>query len=642
MESATTEPTVEESPFYKNYFDYLLVKPRLDNLIGDWSYYRTRALENRNARYIKLDPEELRQKGAIQQSETMIPIRTIDTNIKREKADAMAFLNSANRLAYFHCIDDPNIDCRQLESDFTKGLTYTDWYIDYDRHYDGAALHGWDSMEVVYDESKPLHVAIEQIGFDKLIYNPKVRNIQDSSFLLMEKQVTALNLQSMIDESGFDARQIELILRPDTSGNGKRNDDRVYTIYKVYFKYDNCVYVGWYSRETGAQDWIKAPEHLRCGILVEIPKLNTTPSIGASILGQSSVASDPILNENQGGNIDAPISLPVPQDCIASNVPGYWERKLVNYPIFRYTYLEDEQQCINDKVGRAFLDLPQQEANTAITSGYVNRTIKSSDVYATWKTDIDEHYKLEEVVLENGVILPPIEFFHMPAPDPEALRGLQYLSSVNAEATGKIASSVANREDSRKTAKELSLAEQEQSKISSTSLATYNDFIRNIYTFAWLIVQAQALANRVKLSLKPLTTVDANQIPSTVWVNDTDLIKLNFDVRAAGEIDVLQKNVLINSMQQDWPVVQNTPIAQPFLEDYVRLRYPLRADYYISVMKQGDPGKAVAKSLLGIITAAEKDPQQMMNPSPENRNQMAGIINAAMNYVNPPQQGPSK
>jgi hypothetical protein len=166
------EQTTEEAKTIgSDLFDYMKAKPRLDAVIGGWGPFKEKAINRRNARYVNVDVSKMRAEGKLKPNETMIPMRVIDSNIERSKADAMAFLNSSHRLAYFRCVDDPLQDTRQLETDVTKGLTYEGWYEAFDSHYDGAALHGWDFIEVVYDTSKPLHVGFEHVGCDKLMFN---------------------------------------------------------------------------------------------------------------------------------------------------------------------------------------------------------------------------------------------------------------------------------------------------------------------------------------------------------------------------------------------------------------------------------------------------------------------------------------
>ena len=55
-------------------------------------------------------------------------------------------------------------DIERLESEITEGLRYKGWINPYFSVTDGAQLHGWDSVEVVYDEKKPLQVSLNMLA----------------------------------------------------------------------------------------------------------------------------------------------------------------------------------------------------------------------------------------------------------------------------------------------------------------------------------------------------------------------------------------------------------------------------------------------------------------------------------------------
>ncbi len=173
MENVLESPAAEPIIGAEDFFDYEKAKIRINDIIDSWATEVKDTESRRNERYIDLDVEALRKSGTIQEDETFIPNRVIDTNISRELPEFLAFLKQSNRLAVFTCISDPNTPTDNLERDFTKGLTYQGWYKDFKRLIDGASLHGWDSIEVVFDETKPLHVGFEHIGHDKLFYSRK-------------------------------------------------------------------------------------------------------------------------------------------------------------------------------------------------------------------------------------------------------------------------------------------------------------------------------------------------------------------------------------------------------------------------------------------------------------------------------------
>ena len=610
-QATTDQPAVEV--VVPDLMDYQKAKVRIDKLITSWNGIKDQAKSRRLERYINLDVKQLRASGEIDEDETFIPQRIIDSNILRDKADAMNFLNASKRLAYFRCIDDPTVDARQLETDVTKGLTYEDWYKTFDRHYDGAALHGWDSIEILFDASKPLHVSHEHIGHDKLFFSLEVENIQDSELVVREYQFTSMRLESFVTELGFEKTVVDTMLQKNQDA---KRDDSKFVCYKVYFKLNKCVYIAWHTKESQVNNWLKAPEKLRCGIL-QPPAPVPPPSIGSGMmLGNTPNAS--IMPEPQFTEADVPL-----------------------YPIFVWVYRDDEQEAITEHKGRGFLDLPQQEAVTALTTAYVNGSIRAANVYASPKEDNGENaHKLEELTLENGTVVPtPIEFFNMPYPDPGMLQGLQFLDMANSKQTGKMAVAVSNRKDSRKTAEELSQASGEQQKLTSVNLATYSEYLRKILNFSWIIIQSQALAGTIQLCTKEViepTLMVPGQAPlgqTTKRTNNVELISKTFDVRAAGDVDVIQAELTINAFMQDWPVMQGIPgLSLVFLEEFIRLRYPLYAEKFIAAMKAGDVAKQLIQQLL-IVLQGSLQPEEIKAIGPGGQKQLQDLVMNAQAYI---------
>ena len=609
--------TTTENSVGSDLFDFTKAKPRLDALISSWSTLQEQAKKNRDVRYVNLDVSKMRASGELMPNETMIPIRVVDSNIEKTKSDAMAFLNSSHRLAYLRCVNDPLQDTRQLETDLTKGLTYEGWYNAFDAHYDGAALHGWDCIEVVYDESKPLHVGFEHVGFDNLIFNNKVSDIQDSPVVIRRyPNITASVLEDM-KAFGFSPEVVDSLLARRAD---KFKDDAVFTVYKVLFKVKRCVYVAWYSKDNESRDWLRAPEMYFVGI--KSPLSTPQISIGADVMQQTSNATNSEFS-----------SLPNVQSSQAPIEP------IDIYPIFMWMYKADEQAEIVNHKGRGFLDFPMQEASTALASGFVNSVVKGSGVYTCPAKENDEstNKRLEEVSIEPDTMLPgPVTFFSPPMPDSSVLQALQYLDVTNSRQTGKIATAVSNRKDARKTAEELSQAKAEEQKATAAYLATYSEFLRQLYSFSWRIVQSQALAGDIVFCPKRVPTDPNSVIPQPeTWTNDIETIAKDYDIRPAGEVDVVQRNQKMADFQQDWPVLQNTPIAQLFLEDYIRLRYPLDADKYIAALKAGNPAKALVQSLLTTLQGALQ-PEEIQALGPEGQQKLQGIVTQAQQFLASP------
>ena len=90
-------------------------------------------------------------------------------------------------------------------------------------------------------------------------------------------------------------------------------------------------------------------------------------------------------------------------------------------------------------------------------------------------------------------------------------------------------------------------------------------------------------------------------------------------LREAGDVDVLQRAEILQNMMQDFPVIQNTPLALKFLSDYMRLRYPGDLGrQYSDALLQGDPKKQLIMQLNGALQAAIK-PEDLANMNPQEK-----------------------
>jgi hypothetical protein len=607
-------------------FDYAKAKIRINRIISAWTNFKDAAIRRRKARYIDLDVEKLRDSGEIEPDATFIPQRVIHSNIERDKADAMAFLiGNGDRVVVFDCVDDPTQDCQNLDSSFSRGIKYKGWYRQFAKHYDGASLHGWNTIEVLYDESKPLKVAFEHVGFDRLYFNIEVENIQDSEIVIREYKLSSMRLQEFTQEFGFSEEQVNLLLQVEK--DSAKKDQQTFTIFKIYFKYQKCVYVSWFSKEGAVTDWLKPVDKLKCGVRKQtLQQPIETQSIGEGISSMT------------GGQANPSNVLPMPS-------PTYvWQdQEVENYPYFLLVAEDDEQECITDHKGRGFLDKPLQEAITAITTAYTNGLSRSTNVFASPKEDNGESSEIKdlEIPLVNGTILSrAIMFYNMPAPDVSTLTALQYLNQQNAQQQGKMDTAVSNRKDARKTSTELQLANQETQKITSINLADYAEFLRETFDFAWQIVRSQALEGNIQFL--PISTQVPNTVPvagavgmETKVQNDVEFLSKTFNLQPAGVVDVVQKNKQIESFQQDWPVLQTTPIASLILEDYIRVRYPLQADKYIQVLRSGNQGKQIVQSLLAALEGSIQ-PAELQALKPEEHQQLTTVIQSAQQFLQNP------
>jgi len=255
-------------------------KPYLQELERGFAVEVERAAANRERRKVDIDIEALRKSGKLKQSDILVPMRVIDENISREKPAYIAYLQQSRRLAIFADVQDPQIKHDDLESAFTRGMTYQGWIVAHHKAVDGAQLHGWDWYEVLYDASKPLHCGIEQVGHDRLEYSLDGEDIQNNQRIARVFKWTRAQIDQAVADYDFSAAQAEKLLAINTqvSSNSGSIKDHVYVIKKGYAKYKGVVYVYWYSL-VGCDDWLLAPRPFYNGVDREVTVLQPQPPL---------------------------------------------------------------------------------------------------------------------------------------------------------------------------------------------------------------------------------------------------------------------------------------------------------------------------------------------------------------------------
>lgn len=588
--------------------DYDYARIYLKRLVDDWKCEVDDTDERRKTRDIQVNVRDLRASGKLDDDETLIPDRVIDENITREQPPYINYLKNSRRLAIFTSLTSPGQNTQPLELEYTRGMTYTGWEIPHYKELDGAQTHGWDAVEVVYDTSKPFNVGIEHTGHDKLFFPRTATDFQACSEVIRAYDVTIIQLQDFVLRFGFEASQVNFIM--NTLASTKKQNETI-RIYKRFKKLNGNVMVSWFCLEYGVTDWLKKP--------------------ALHFLG--------IKKQGQQGWQDAPVTM---------------------YPIFILPYRETEKPRLIDHKGRVFLDENKQEAQTAILSGFINGLTRASNIYGspTGETGDGASLKeLEDIKISGGRILSkPITFWSPPYPDPMVIKALQFLDTSNAQETNQVNFAVNNREDSRKTAQEIKTANQQQQLLNSVQLTLFSTHIRSIYSFAWLIVQSQALQNQIKFlqiqqQTPVISPVDGQPIidsttgqpqMDTTMVNDAATIGQVYDVRAAGDVDVIQNDDTIQKMQSFWPIVQATPIAMLFLAELIRRSFPDIGEKWAQQLEQSPQLQTMLQHMTSVFAALLKDnPQVEQAIPPDQRNALAQMIQQAMQMVTP-QQGQQK
>jgi hypothetical protein len=606
---------------YKDLFDYQTAIVSIKNTIADFSTDVSDAKQRRLERYADIDPEELRQGGDIAQDETFIADRLIDGNIMRDIPDKAGFLLADGKLGDFRCVSRPAKEAKKVEEEFTKGLTYSGWYKDWYRTMDGSELHGRDYLEVVFDPTKPLHVGFEHVGYERLFFNRKVENIQDSERVIRQYDMTLLKLRTM---NKFSPEVTQVIY---DKYKDKRRDECI-KVYKIYTKFNNCVYVHWYTEDADVHDWLAPVEKLYIGVDIEHEEMveqeiPMTDQLGMPLSDEMGM---PLMTK---GMVPQKVMKPMEMDM---------------YPIFTYIYREDEQECLVEKKGRGFLDFPMQEANTCIITAFVNGAVRASGLYASPKqmgdSDGADIKQIDTVIEPNRVYNTPLEFWGPAYPDVTLLQAVQFLQTMNAQSAGKFSFATNNRKDSRKTAKELGLAEQEENKVKSTDLATFAEFVRAVLSYSWLIVQNRAKQNKIPFLQIEQQMPMAPGIPEAggapIMMNDVEAISQVYDIRPAGEA-AMEREQKAMKIQQDYPVFQATPLGQRLLEEYVKIRYPENAEEFVSILQAGDVGKMLVQSYAQLLQAFMQ-PEEWAALPPDQKQKLLQLATATQQYLTNGQQ----
>ena len=631
-EPITEEPNKSLDVEQDKMFTFQDARSILDRLIKDWKSEIDKTEERRKTRDVDINVQELRTRGKLDDDETIIPVRTIDTNIVREHPPYVNYLKNSRRLCTFNSLDNPDLNTQRLELDFTRGMSYTGWETPHFKNVDGALAHGYAAVEVVYDERKPLHVGVEYIAHEELFFPRTAKNIQDVPRLIRSFDVTISKLKDWVRNFDFDAEQVDKISRAlkDTT-----KEAETIKVYKNFFKKEGIVYVSWFSLEHGVDNWLKAPAKAYLGINHIETRTEQQPSV----------------------QINPTTGMPE-QIMIPTEINEWKDSDITLYPITLLPYRESENSKIVDYRGRIQLDEYKQEAQTAVLSGFINGLTRSSNVFASPAAEDGTGASLrqiEDIKLTGGRILSkPMNFWSPPYPDPMIIRAMEFMQNSNSQETNQVNFAAINREDSRKTAKEITSSEQTQSLLNSVQLTLFSTFIRSVYSFAWLIVQSQALQGKIKFLLIKKQKPVANPVngqpvidPMTgqpqmteYYENDFDTISQTFELRAAGDVDVIQRQEKIQQMKQDWPVIMNTALKDVFLAELIKLEYPDTGERWAKILEDTSTLNTMQSVIARLSTIMqgfiEQHPEDAKNLPPEQQQALAQLLAEAQQFM--PQQ----
>jgi hypothetical protein len=508
---------------------------------------------SRRLRANKVDVEQMKAAGELQAGQTYIGVRLISQNIKNSLPPLLAYLKNSPRMATFSPGDNGYLD-----QEFTRVLQYQGWEVPYICVLDSAEQNGLGYLRVMYDETKLGNVSFNYCEYDHVIYDRRLRDIQDSPAVLIKHTVTRVSFFHWDAFESFNkqSKAYESIVRliSDPKLHSEIN------VYEAFMKIEGVVYRGWYYDISG--DWLKPPQVFSNGIVHKVPEINID-------------MSQPII---QG----AP-------NLVDENKPSYL------YPIVvkRFEITSELRHDLAE--GRAQNDYHKQESATTLMTAAVNGCTQAANTM--WSPDganVDgvAPAQLSFKIKNNAIWKTSMKAFTAPWPDPMIFKGIESIIQQNAQESNQVAWSVNNRKDSRKTATEIEAAQQQQGLLSGTDALIFSIFLRELFTMAWPIVKSSAESGRIEFLIED--------------VNKEATLSKNYEIKPAGDVDFIEKQQRLNNLQQDIPMFNGSPVAKEMTKEYIRLRYPERFSSWSKLMDEQDTSKellkAVGDALKGAVT----------------------------------------
>lgn len=589
----SSEPDQVSKDAYDNKFDYTKAIVYTNKLIDEHETTVDRdVIEARAARNLEVDSNQLQARGNLDSDEVLIPMRVVDSNISREQPAYVSFLTQSRRLAIFQCLDDPSKDSGRIEKAFTTGMRYEGWLIPHFKVLDGAQAYGLDFLEVEYNEKKPLNVALSHVGRDNLIYNHEAENFQSCDEVIRRYDLTVFQLQEFVAKFNFDKTVVDNMVKENETDLNKS-----VKVYKRLFKFEGKVYVSWLVKGCNADKWLKAPELLWRG-----KKIKNTTTV---------IVIDPVTQ----------MPTPTQQETMEKSPE-------TQYPFHPFIYRLTEEKSLSSSKGRVYLDSPEQDVQTCLWSCAVNQAERSSRIFGSPDIPDGNGSALEQTNFKAtpGIYKTKMGWWSMPPPSPELIKTAQQLSLQKQNESGKINFAVNNRVDSRKTAEEIKVANEQQALLSGVQVALYAMFLQSVYTDVWSLVQSMALAGDivflpVKAPLGAVSPGLGSMMPGSGMMmqqgmmqsqptNDIESLSLSYKVVPAGESDVIEKAEELTALKEIFPVAQQVSpeLANKMFQDMIEIMFPEKAIIYNTILARAGDISTLITGMFKTLEAVMIDP----------------------------------
>ena len=567
--------------------DYKKLVGKINNL-KDVSFDLTnKSLASRKLRYAEIDLEVERKAGRIAPDELYVPQHIIDTNIRREQSSYIQFITQSPRAVILKDQQEPSLDLSLLEVDLTEKLRFPGWQPPAYSCIDGFQANGYGIMETVQALDNPGEIGREYVQFGDFSFIADTRDLQKAEMLARAYYFTRTKLISLTklenEEDRWDKDQVDKITSSEPNDeqaqiySGTTTVNRsLYKIMKIMFRVKGTVYVGW-ACPVFCGEWLRKPRKLFLGRRKLHSGANKAAALVANLQGPAKAIALRVAKATVPGMTDEHIGQ------IQNGLPASDPEYETEYPYFLYPYLISENDTIANLKGRVFLDQDCQNAASSLMSSTLTQARRAAGLYFSKDTtDPNDDFLMQKNIhFKTGALINgKIKEFKLDAPAAEMFQAINLLVAANQQETSQVNFAESNRQqDSRKTATAIKASMQQQQQLSGVQVTLFSVALKDQYTYEAMIIKSRVTAGLIEVT----------PVLKTLYAR-------NWTVKPSGDVDVIQKQQLLQSMENAWPIMQSTPAAQAFLSDYLTMRFPDYAQKYIALFQQDQQQKQSAQA----------------------------------------------
>jgi hypothetical protein len=263
--------------------------------------------------------------------------------------------------------------------------------------------------------------------------------------------------------------------------------------------------------------------------------------------------------------------------------PQWVEAYETQYPYILFQYLISENDTISHLKGRVYLDQDVQEGVSSLLSSTVTQARRAAGMYGS--KDVDDPN--DDVLMQKNVFFKPnclinkkISFTHLDAPEAGIFSAIQMLQLGNQAETSQVNFAENNNQrDSRKTATAIKESRTQRQELTSTQVVLLSLSLTELYQKMVSVIKSRVLSGLIKVR------------PELLALYQRRLI-----IKPSGDTDVIEKQQLIQTMAQAWPIVQQTAAAPLFMIDLLEMMFPARASKYIQAIQQAQQQQQSAQA----------------------------------------------